>query len=81
MAFLRWLYGEGKTPEQVGRIFDRVGSQANVLATRVTASMAAHVQSVCPGAEYNALGRTLTLITKPVVWKQGEVAIVTAGTS
>ena len=80
-GFPEVVYGEGKTLEQVGEIFARVGSQANVLATRVSASMAAHVQSVCPAAEYNALGRTLTLITKPIVWKQGEVAIVTAGTS
>lgn len=43
--------------------------------------MAAHVQSVCPTAEYNPLGRTLTLVVKPIAWKQGEVAIVTAGTS
>ena len=70
-GFPEVVYGEGKTPEQVGEIFARVGSQANVLATRVSASMAAHVQSVCPAAEYNALGRTLTLITKPIVWKQG----------
>ena len=40
-----------------------------------------HVQSVCPNAEYNPLGRALTLVVKPIVWKQGEVAIVTAGTS
>ena len=80
-GFPEVVYGEGKTPEQVGEIFARVGSQANVLATRVSAPMAAHVQSVCANVEYNALGRTLTLITKPIVWKQGEVAIVTAGTS
>ena len=80
-GFPEVVYGEGKTPEQVAEIFDRVGSHSNVLATRVSAAMAAHVQSVCAEAKYNALGRTLTLTTKPVVWKQGEVAIVTAGTS
>ena len=80
-GFPEVVYGEGKTPEQVAEIFDRVGSHSNVLATRVSAAMAAHVQSVCADAQYNALGRTLTLTTRPVVWKQGEVVIVTAGTS
>ena len=80
-GFPEVVYGEGKTPEQVSEIFARVGCHSNVLATRVSAPMAAHVQSVCASAEYNALGRTLTLTTKPIVWKQGEVAIVTAGTS
>ena len=80
-GFPEVVYGEGKTPEQVGEIFARVGCHSNVLATRVSAAMAAHVQSECASAEYNALGRTLTLITKPIAWKQGEVAIVTAGTS
>ncbi len=80
-GFPEVVYGEGKTPEQVGEIFVRVGDQCNVLATRVCAEMAAHVLSVCPGAEYNALGRTLTLVVKPIAWKQDEVAIVTAGTS
>ncbi|QCC85688.1 nickel pincer cofactor biosynthesis protein LarB [Desulfovibrio desulfuricans] len=80
-GFPEVVYGEGKTPEQVGEIFVRVGERGNVLATRVSAQMAAHVQSVCPHAEYNALGRAMTLVTRPIVWKQGEVAIVTAGTS
>ena len=80
-GFPEVIYGEGKTPEQVGERFLRVGDRSNVLATRVSAEMAAHVQSVCPNAEYNALGRALTLVVKPIVWKQGEVAIVTAGTS
>lgn len=80
-GFPEVVYGEGKTPEQVAEIFDRVGSHSNVLATRVSAAMAAHVQTVCTGVEHNALGRTLALITKPIAWKQGEVAIVTAGTS
>ena len=80
-GFPEVIYGEGKTPEQVGEIFLRVGDRSNVLATRVSAEMAAHVQSVCPNAEYNPLGRALTLVVKPIVWKQGEVAIVTAGTS
>jgi len=80
-GFPEVIYGEGKTPEQVGEIFTRMREHANVLATRVSPEMARHVQSVCPEAEYNALGRTLTLTRGEIAWKEGEIAIVTAGTS
>jgi NCAIR mutase (PurE)-related protein len=80
-GFPEVIYGEGKTPEQVGEIFTRMREHANVLATRVSPEMARHVQSVCPEAQYNALGRTLTLTRGEIAWKEGEIAIVTAGTS
>lgn len=80
-GFPEVVYGEGKTPEQVGEIFVRMDGHANILATRVSAEMAAHVQAVCPDAEYNALGRTLTLVRAPIAYRAGEIAIVTAGTS
>ncbi|QGY40291.1 nickel pincer cofactor biosynthesis protein LarB [Pseudodesulfovibrio cashew] len=80
-GFPEVVYGEGKTPEQVGEIFSRMGDHHNILATRVSGEMAAHVLSVCPDAEYNALGRALTLARKPIEYREGEIAIVTAGTS
>jgi len=80
-GFPEVIYGEGKTPEQVGEIFTRMREHANVLATRVSPEMARHVQSVCPEVAYNALGRTLTLTRGEIAWKEGEIAIVTAGTS
>ena len=80
-GFPEVIYGEGKTPEQVGDIFVHVGEHTNILATRVSQDMAVHVRSVCPDAQYNALGRTLTLVREPIVYKEGEVVIVTAGTS
>jgi len=80
-GFPEVVYAEGKTPEQVGDIFARLDGHANILATRVSAETAAHVQSRCPDAQYNPLGRTLTLVRKPIDFKAGEIAIVTAGTS
>ncbi|WP_022660460.1 nickel pincer cofactor biosynthesis protein LarB [Paucidesulfovibrio longus] len=75
------IYGEGKTPEQVGEIMLRMGERSNVLATRVSPAMAAHVLSVCPDARYNPLGRVLTLVRGEQTFRDGEIAIVTAGTS
>jgi NCAIR mutase (PurE)-related protein len=80
-GFPEVVYAEGKTPEQVGDIFTRMDGHTNILATRVSAEMAAHVQSLCPDAEYNALGRTLTLVRKSIDYKDGKIAIITAGTS
>ncbi|MGE4401636.1 MAG: nickel pincer cofactor biosynthesis protein LarB [Desulfobulbus sp.] len=80
-GFPEVVYGEGKTPEQVGEIFCALEGRANILATRVSSEIAVHVQSICPDARYNALGRTLTLVSEPVHFREGEIVIVTAGTS
>jgi len=80
-GFPEVIYGEGKTPEQVGEIFVRMSEHTNVLATRVSPEMATHVHSVCPEVRYNALGRTLTLTRGEIAYREGEIAIVTAGTS
>lgn len=80
-GFPEVIYGEGKTPGQVAEIFTNVAFYTNILATRVSPEMAAHVQSACPDVEYNSLGRTLTLVRKPIQYNTGEIAIITAGTS
>jgi NCAIR mutase (PurE)-related protein len=80
-GFPEVVYAAGKTPEQVAEIFTRMGAHSHVLATRVSAEMARHVQAACPGVEYNPLGRTLTAVTGEIRWREGEIAIVTAGTS
>ena len=80
-GFPEVIYAEGKTPQQVGEIFTRMREHANVLATRVSPETAAHVIGLCPQARYNALGRTLTLTRGEIAYKDGEIAIVTAGTS
>ena len=80
-GFPEVIYGEGKPPEQVGEIFVRMREHTNVLATRVSPEMAAHVQSVCPEVRYNPLGRTLTAVRGDIVYRAGEIGIITAGTS
>lgn len=80
-GFPEVVYGEGKTPEQVADIFLRMREHTNVLATRVSQTMADHVISACPQARYNMLGRTLSLVSTPISYREGSIAIVTAGTS
>lgn len=80
-GFPEVVYGAGKTPQQVAEIFTRLRGRSHVLATRVTAEMAAHVLAACPEADYNALGRTLTMPHGEPVFRPGEIGIITAGTS
>ncbi len=80
-GFPEVIYGEGKTPEQVGEIVVRMGAYGNILATRVSPEMAAYVQGLCPEAHYAPLARTLTVVRREIHFREGEIAIVTAGTS
>jgi len=75
------IYAAGKTSEQVCDIFLRMQARGNVLATRVSPEMAQRVQAVCPDARYHELGRTLTWVKNEIAFRDGRIAIVTAGTS
>jgi NCAIR mutase (PurE)-related protein len=80
-GFPEVIYAEGKTPGQVAEIFSRLAGRGPVLATRVSGETAASVQAACPGARHNPLSRTLTLGEDDVPLGEGEIGIITAGTS
>lgn len=80
-GFPEVIYGAGKTPEQVADIFEHMQEHNNILATRVSEEMAEQVCLRFPDAEYNRLARTLTLVRKDISFHQGEIGIITAGTS
>ncbi len=84
LGFPEVIYGEGKTPEQILEIFQKLSDRNNtVLMTRVDPAKAAYVmERVQCGMEYNSLGRTLLYAPKGIgVYGQGLVLIVAAGTS
>src|SRR4051812_45586019 len=82
-GFPEVIFGQGKTDEQIVTIAQRIVEHGNgVLATRVSESAAKAVQRAIPGAEWNALGRTIHVRgTNHVESATGSVLIVTAGTS
>lgn len=80
-GFPEVIYAAGKTTEQVTEIFQRMMGHGNVLATRVPAEMARHVQIACQQARYNSVGRTLTYVKGEIAYREGEIGIITAGTS
>jgi len=76
------IFAQGKTPEQVVAIVDRMREHgANVLATRCSAEVAAAVLKRFPDMTHNVLGRTLTYCASKPVMLPGYIAVVCAGTS
>jgi NCAIR mutase (PurE)-related protein len=79
------IYAEGKTPEQVAAIFERLAvTGVPVLATRASAEHAAAVHAIAAGALYHQLARCITLAAEKGPLEQadrGHIAIVCAGTS
>lgn len=85
-GFPEVIYGEGKAPETVAAIAERLlAADQRVLATRIDADKAAAIAALLPGLAYNPIARTLRI--DPVdaaaddAREHGRVAVVAAGTS
>lgn len=81
-GFPEVVFGQGKTPEQVIQIVERL-SQRNdrVLVTRVTPEMSAIVLPHFPEMVYHAQARILVIDKKPDEAKKAGVFVLTAGTA
>jgi NCAIR mutase (PurE)-related protein len=82
-GFPEVVYGAGKTTEQLIAITQRIAARGDgALATRVSDEAAPALLAALPGAEHNALARTVVLrATEPATIARGTLLIVTAGTS
>jgi NCAIR mutase (PurE)-related protein len=83
-GFPEVVFGQGKTPEQVAAIAERIAARGDgFLATRLDIEAADMLAARIPAIELNRLGRTAYLApTEPVARQsRGSVLIVTAGTS
>ncbi len=79
-GFNEVIFGQGKTPEQLGTIFAHFASQDKcVLATRCTLAHYEQVQNVCPDAKFDPVSKTIVLSTTQP--DTGCIAVCTAGTS
>jgi pyridinium-3,5-biscarboxylic acid mononucleotide synthase len=76
------IFGEGKSPEQVAGIFERLAEHGtNVLATRASDAQFAAVQKIVPEAEYRARPRAIVLRRDTQQYGKGRISVVSAGTS
>jgi len=76
------IYCEGKTVDQVrGIVKYMITKDNNILGTRANEEMYNAVKEICMDAEYNKLGRTITIKKKEQSLTESYIAIVAAGTS
>jgi len=76
------VFCEGKTTGQICEIMEYMAGQGvNVLGTRADPETFECVKQKLPGAEYNELGRTITLKQEETGPTKTFIAILTAGTS
>ncbi|NMF03802.1 nickel pincer cofactor biosynthesis protein LarB [Clostridium beijerinckii] len=76
------IYCEGKTVEQVRDIVKfMITKNNNILGTRANEEMYNAVKKICKEAEYNKLGRTITIRKNEQPITENYIAIVAAGTS
>jgi NCAIR mutase (PurE)-related protein len=83
-GFPEVIFGQGKTPEQVAGIAERIAARGDgFLATRVAPEAAEALASRFPSVALNELGRTAYLAPeRPIERKTlGTVLVITAGTS
>jgi pyridinium-3,5-biscarboxylic acid mononucleotide synthase len=83
-GFPEVVFGQGKTPEQIVAIGERIAARGDgFLATRVAPEAHEMLRAALPGIEINVLGRTAWLPASNPVQRnaRGTVLIVTAGTS
>jgi len=76
------IYCEGKSVDQVRDIVKyMITKNNNILGTRANEEMYNAVKEICIDAEYNKLGRTITINRKGEPRADSYIAIVAAGTS
>ncbi|MCM3270802.1 nickel pincer cofactor biosynthesis protein LarB [Paenibacillus elgii] len=83
-GFPEVIYGESKSAEQIGAIFERLAAHTDrVLATRVDADKAAYVMQRIPGVKHHPEARALTWLRSGEAVPDGGsyIAVVCAGTS
>jgi pyridinium-3,5-biscarboxylic acid mononucleotide synthase len=83
-GFPEVIFGEGKTPEQIAAIAERIADrQSGLLVTRIAPDAAELLARRLPGIHLNVLGRTARLDPAEPLERRtlGAVAVVTAGTS
>jgi pyridinium-3,5-biscarboxylic acid mononucleotide synthase len=81
-GFPEVIYGEGKTPEQVTAIADRIWKlEQRLLITRVSAEHAKAVRKKLKRAIHHPVARCITIEKSPLRKRPGIIAVLAAGTS
>lgn len=81
-GFPEVIFGQGKTPQQIAGIFEKlVARSQNVLVTRTTAEVFGELRNVHTEAEWHESAKVIRVLRDRSERGIGEIAVVTAGTS
>ena len=82
-GFPEVIFCQGKTPEQIGKIAERISKKGHdVLATRADDKAFKAIKKYLPKAEYNKIARIVSWIAESrLQFEARHILIVTAGTS
>ena len=81
-GFPEVIFGQGKTPEQVGGIASRLLERSsNLLVTRTNRESYEIVRQSAPDAVYHDTCRAISVRRDNTIHGHGTIAVVTAGTS
>jgi len=81
-GFPEVIFGQGKTPDQIARIAERiVGSGQALLVTRTDPTAHDAVRALIPDTRFNPTARTITRPGESTPRGRGTIAIVAAGTA
>jgi NCAIR mutase (PurE)-related protein len=75
------IFGEGKTPEEIASIGERVAAEGPLLVTRADPEDFEALKARVPTARYEARARCILANDEDIKVIPGEVAVVSAGTS
>jgi NCAIR mutase (PurE)-related protein len=80
-GFPEVVLGQGKTPEQLATLVERLAARGRVLATRISPEQYAVVQARVPHAVYHAEARLLTVGDFPEAAERPYGVVLSAGTA
>ncbi len=81
-GFPEVVFGQGKTPEQIALIFEKlIAHSPNVLITLTNAETFERVKNIIPETEWHESAKLIRVWRDKTNLGQGEISIVTAGTS
>ncbi len=81
-GFPEVIFCQGKTAEQIARIFEKLcGGDRGILGTRASYEAFEKVKEICPDAVYHELARTIVIGRGEQPVKKGKILVISAGTA
>ena len=82
LGFPEVIFGQGKTPEQIAMIAERIlNRSSNLLVSRTDQNSFEVVKRIAPEAEFHPQARMITVLRDRTLRGDGTIPIVAAGTS